>query len=184
MFLQYLKIGFEHVIPLGYDHLLFIIALFFFNSNLKTAILQCSIFTIAHSITLALGTLGIFKLEPSIVETLIAFSIFLVAIENKKNKELKRWRIVVIFCFGLIHGMGFASALTENGLPSSEIFIALLGFNFGVEIAQLLIIASCYLLVARSFSKANWYDTKLVSSINIIISCIALFWTVERILSN
>jgi len=184
MFWDYLKIGFQHVIPLGYDHLLFILSLFFFNSKLKTAIIQCSVFTLAHSLTLALVAMGYFNFNSKIIESIIALSIFFVALENTAQRELKWWRLGLVFIFGLVHGIGFATALNEIGLPQNEFFTALIGFNFGVELAQVAIIFICYLFVAKWFSQKIWYQRKLVSPLSLGISCIALFWAVERYLSN
>lgn len=183
MFLDYLKIGFQHVIPQGYDHILFILSLFFFNSKLKTAIIQCSLFTLAHSLTLALVALGYLKFNTNIIESVIALSIFFVAIENTTSTELKWWRLALVFAFGLVHGMGFATALNEVGLPKQEFVTALIGFNFGVETAQVVIIVLCYLLIAKWFSQKNWYQKKLVIPLSLCISCIALFWSIERFLT-
>jgi hypothetical protein len=184
MFWDYLKIGFQHVIPLGYDHILFILSLFFFNSKLKTAIIQCSVFTLAHSLTLALVAMGYFHFSANIIECIIALSIFFVALENTAQRELKWWRLGLVFAFGLVHGMGFASALNEIGLPKNEFFTALIGFNFGVEIAQVAIIFVCYSFVAKWFSQKIWYQTKLVNPLSLGISCIALFWSIERYLTT
>ncbi len=183
MFWNYLKTGFQHVIPLGYDHILFILSLFFFNSKLKTAIIQCSVFTLAHSLTLALAAMGYFNFSANIIEPIIALSIFFVALENTVQRELKWSRLGLVFAFGLVHGMGFASALNEIGLPENEFFTALIGFNFGVELAQVAIILACYSFVAKWFSQKIWYQTKFVNPLSVGISCIALFWAVERYLS-
>lgn len=184
MFWDYLRIGFQHVIPLGYDHILFILSLFFFNSKLKTAIIQCSVFTLAHSLTLALVAMGHLHFSASIIESIIALSIFFVALENATQPRLKWWRLGLVFAFGLVHGMGFASALNEIGLPKNEFFVALIGFNFGVEVAQVTIILICYTFIAKCFSQKVWYQTKLVIPLSLCISCIALFWSVERFLTN
>jgi hypothetical protein len=184
MFWDYLKIGFQHVIPLGYDHILFILSLFFFNSKLKTAIIQCSVFTLAHSLTLALVAMGYFHFSANIIECIIALSIFFVALENTAQRELKWWRLGLVFAFGLVHGMGFASALNEIGLPQNEFFTALIGFNFGVEVAQVTIILICYSFIAKWFSEKVWYQPKFVNPFSLGISCIALFWAVERFLTT
>ncbi len=183
MFFQYLKTGFEHVIPLGYDHLLFIVALFFLNSKLKTAMIQCSVFTIAHSITLALVSLGYLHFKATIIESIIAFSIFFIAFENTFHSGLKVQRLFVVFLFGLVHGLGFASALNEVGLPQNELLPALLGFNCGVEVAQITVILFCYFVVAVWIREKQWYRPYFVYSLSILISCIALFWSIERFLS-
>lgn len=183
IFPSYFSLGFEHVIPFGYDHMLFIISLFFFNSKIKSAIIQCSIFTIAHSSTLALATLGYLNFNSSVIEGTIALSIFFVALENLIETKLQVWRLAFIFLFGLLHGLGFASALNEIGIPQNEFLIALLAFNLGVEAAQLTVIAFCYFFVARLIQKKVWYQTKFVKPLSIIISSIALFWAVERFLT-
>ncbi|MFZ4543081.1 MAG: HupE/UreJ family protein [Saprospiraceae bacterium] len=180
--LHYLKIGFEHVIPLGYDHILFIISLFFLDSLLKTSILQCSLFTLAHSFTLALVALDYISFNPYYIEIIIALSIFFVALENLFFSKLHFWRLALIFIFGLIHGMGFASALMSVGIPKNEEIAALLGFNLGVETAQILLIVCCYFCVARPFSHRTWYREKLIVPLSITIASIALFWTILRFL--
>ena len=180
----YLKIGFQHVIPLGYDHILFILSLFLFNSKLKTAIIQCSIFTLAHSLTLALVAFGYLKFNANIIESIIALSIFFVALENTTQPKLKWWRLGFVFAFGLVHGMGFATALNEIGLPKNEFIPALIGFNLGVEVAQITIILFCYSFVAKWFSEKVWYQAKLVNPLSMGISGIALFWAIERFLTN
>ena len=183
MFWNYLQTGFEHVIPLGYDHILFILSLFFFNSRLKTAIIQCSIFTLAHSLTLALVALGYIQFNTRVIEVIIALSIFVVALENIFHATLNWWRLLMVFIFGLVHGMGFATALKEIGLPENEFLTALVGFNCGVEVAQIVIILLCYFLLAKWVSKKNWYREKLAHPLSLLISCIALFWAIERYLS-
>ena len=113
----YLKLGYQHIIPLGIDHILFVTSIFLLNPNLKKVIWQATAFTIAHSITLALAMYGIIKPPSSIVEPVIALSIVLVAMENLITDKLHPWRVAIIFCFGMVHGMGFASALVGLGLP-------------------------------------------------------------------
>ncbi|MEI8136962.1 MAG: HupE/UreJ family protein [Bacteroidota bacterium] len=184
MFWSFLKIGFEHVVPFGYDHILFIVALFFFNSKLKSAIIQCSIFTLAHSLTLALVALGYINVNSKFVEVVIALSIFIVAFENIFQPTLKPWRLGLIFIFGLIHGMGFASALRDFGLPKNEMIISLVGFNVGVEIAQIAIILFCYFAVSKWIIEKDWYQKKLVNPLSMVISAIALFLAINRYLSN
>lgn len=184
MFWDYLETGFQHVIPVGYDHVLFVISLFFFNSKFKTAIIQCSVFTLAHSLTLALVTIGYLHFSANIIESIIALSIFFVALENTRQSKLKWWRLGLVFAFGLVHGMGFASALNEIGLPKDEFFTALIGFNFGVELAQLTVILICYTFIAKWFSQKVWYQSKLVNPLSLGISSIALFWAVERYLTT
>jgi len=180
--LQYLQIGFTHVIPLGFDHILFILSIFFLNSNIKSVIIQCSVFTFAHSVTLGLTAAGYIAPNAAIVEPLIALSILFASIENIIHQKINAWRVVIIFLFGLIHGMGFASALKEIGIPQEHFIKALLFFNLGVEAGQVSIILCAYFFIAIWFKNKPWYRTRIVYPISSGIACIALYWTIERIL--
>ena len=178
---QYLQIGFSHVIPLGFDHILFILSIFFLNSNVRSVVIQCSIFTIAHSLTLGLAATGYIIPDPQVIEPLIAISILFTAIENLFHNSINTWRLIVIFLFGLIHGMGFANALKDIGIPQSHFISALLCFNIGVELGQITIILAAYLLVSRWFSAKEWYRSRIVCPVSSLIACIALYWTIARI---
>jgi hypothetical protein len=124
---------------------------------------------------------GLIRLPSSVVEPLIAISIAYVAIENLFLSELKSWRIALVFCFGLLHGMGFAGALAELGLPRSEFLTALLSFNVGVEAGQLTVIAAAFLLVGWHWSEKIWYRSRVVVPASLMIACMAAYWTFERI---
>lgn len=177
----YTKLGFEHIVPLGIDHILFVVCLCLLNTKLKTIIWQATAFTIAHSITLALSMQNIFTLPGAIVEPIIALSILFVAVENLVIRELKPWRVVLVFLFGLIHGLGFASVLNETGLPRDQFALSLISFNVGVELGQLLIIAiMCTFLLF--FEKRTWYRPRIVYPISLLIIFIASYWTIQRIL--
>ena len=178
---KYIVCGFEHIIPLGLDHILFIICVFFLNTQLKQIVLQASMFTLAHSITLALAMYGIVHPIASVIEPLIAFSIFLLALENMFADKVKPWRVGMVFFFGVIHGLGFAGALSLLGLPSYAFANALVSFNIGVELGQLAIILSLYFAVAKLFSKKTWYKSRIVVPSSLCIAVIALYWTVERL---
>ena len=143
-----------------------------------------AVFNLAHSLTLALVALAYLKFNTNIIESVIALSIFFVALENTTQPKLKWWRLGLVFAFGLVHGMGFASALNEIGLPKNEFVPALIGFNFGVEVAQISIILICYFLIAKWTREKVWYQTKFVNPLSLCISCIALFWAIERYLTN
>lgn len=149
-FAGYIPVGFDHILPKGLDHILFVLGLFFLSAHLRPLILQVSAFTAAHTVTLALGALGWVSVPASIVEPLIAASIVYVAVENIFTSGLSRWRPLVIFGFGLLHGLGFASVLGAFGLPERQFIPALLGFNIGVEIGQLTVIAIMFLCVAQA----------------------------------
>jgi len=179
---NYLQLGFEHVIPTGFDHILFILCLFFYSSNLKKVLIQCTIFTIAHSIALALSASGIVLYNSKIIEPLIALTILYTAIENIFFTEKSKIRYLLIFIFGLIHGLGFATALKEIGIPKTQFFTSLLSFNVGVELGQITIIISAYFLISKWFSEKIWYQERIVYPISSIIGSIALFWTIERLL--
>ncbi|MEL6889311.1 MAG: HupE/UreJ family protein, partial [Pseudomonadota bacterium] len=140
-FAAYVPVGFDHILPKGLDHILFVLGLFFLSIRLGPLLWQVSAFTLAHTVTLALGALGLVNIPGAIVEPLIAASIVYVAVENIFARGMNRWRPLVVFGFGLLHGLGFASVLGEFGLPEGTFIPALIGFNVGVEIGQLAVIA-------------------------------------------
>lgn len=146
-FAAYVPVGFDHILPLGLDHILFVLGLFFLSPRIRPLLWQISAFTLAHTVTLALGASGVVSVSPAIVEPLIAASIAYVAFENIRSPVMSRWRPLVIFGFGLLHGLGFASVLGEFGLPQDRFLSALIGFNIGVELGQLTVIAAMLALV-------------------------------------
>jgi hypothetical protein len=178
----YLKLGYEHILPLGLDHILFVLSLFLLGSKLKPLLWQSLTFTVAHSITLGLAMYDVVRLPPAIVEPLIALSIMYVALENVYVKKLRKSRIAVVFLFGLIHGLGFASALSSLGLPSNAYLNSLIMFNVGVELGQLTVILIAFFLVGKWFSDKTWYHQRIVTPLSLIIAAIALFWVIERTL--
>jgi len=177
----YLQLGFTHILPLGIDHILFILGIYLLSPNLKTAFIQASVFTLAHTITLTLSVYDVVTINPDIVEPVIALSIVFIAIENIFTKDIKAGRIILIFLFGLIHGLGFASVLTDLGLPKSEFLTALISFTVGVELGQTAVILLAYFLIGKWFSSKQWYHQKIVVSFSLVIAAVALYWTVERI---
>lgn len=154
-FVSYIPVGFDHILPKGLDHILFVLGLFFLSTHLRPLIWQVSAFTLAHTVTLALGATGWVNVPGSIVEPLIAASITYVAIENIFTSGLSRWRPLVIFGFGLLHGLGFASVLGEFGLPQGQFIPALIGFNIGVELGQLTVIAVMFVCVWQALRVAR-----------------------------
>lgn len=177
---RYIIVGFHHIIPEGLDHILFVVGLFLFSTRLAPLLWQVSAFTVAHSITLGLAIYGVVRLPSSITEPLIAASIVFVAVENIFRKELKPSRYAVVFCFGLIHGLGFASAFAKVGLPRQNFLIGLVGFNLGVECGQLAVIAGAFLAVGW-FQHRPWYRRAIVIPASSLIALVALFWTFQRI---
>ena len=178
---QYLWLGYTHILPKGLDHILFVIGIFLLSPRLKTMLLQVTAFTIAHSITLGLSIYGLVSLPPRIVEPLIALSIAYVAIENIVTRELKPWRLALVFMFGLLHGLGFAGVLRDLGLPRDEFLTALLTFNLGVEGGQLTVIAAA-MIAAAPFMKKGWYRQRVVIPASLLIATVGLYWTVARLL--
>ncbi len=196
-FAAYIPVGFDHILPKGLDHILFVLGLFFLSTRLAPLLWQVTAFTAAHTITLALGALGVVNIPGSIVEPLIAASIVYVAVENIFARGLNPWRPAVIFGFGLLHGLGFASVLGEFGLPEAQFVPALLGFNIGVEIGQLTVIAMAAIALWLGVQAARRteldgmeetvtdYDVMFRSwSItgSILIALIAIYWVIERTL--
>jgi hypothetical protein len=181
VFWKYLSLGYTHIIPKGFDHILFILCIFFLNTSIRQIVLQASMFTLAHSITLGLAAYGIISPPASIVEPLIALSIVFLAIENMYSTKVRSWRLLMVFLFGMIHGMGFAGALSELGLPQNAFAESLLSFNLGVELGQLTIIVLMYLFVAKIFSTRIWYRRYIVLPSSLVIASIAMCWTIQRV---
>jgi len=177
----YLQLGFEHIIPLGLDHILFVLCIFFLNTNLKSVLWQSLAFTLAHSITLGLAMYGKITPPAHIIEPIIALSIAFLAVENIISDKLKSSRIIIVFLFGLVHGLGFASALGDLGLPQNKFFLSLIMFNVGVELGQLAVILIAWFLIGKWFSQKVWYKKRVVIPISIVIAGVALFWTIQRI---
>ena len=176
----FIKAGFEHIIPQGLDHILFVLGLFFSTLKLRSLILQVTAFTFAHSITLALAALGFVKLQLSVVEPLIFLSIVWVAFENTFFKKTTKWRPLVVFCFGLLHGLGFATLLTQYGLPKDNFISLLLAFNVGVEFGQFAVLLAAFILIRLIYLKTE-YKNQLKIPASILIGCTGLFWFIESL---
>ena len=179
-FTSYIPVGFDHILPKGLDHILFVLGLFFLSTRLRPLIWQVSAFTLAHTVTLALGALGWVNVPGEIDEPLIAASIVYVAIENIFTSGLNPWRPVVIFGFGLLHGLGFASVLGDFGLPEGQFIPALIGFNIGVELGQLAVIAIAFALVFWAI-KQDWYRSRIAVPASCVIALVGAYWFVERV---
>ncbi len=183
----YMELGVEHIL-LGFDHLLFVLALLIITQGTWQLVKTVSAFTVAHSITLTLATLGFVHVPSAPVEAVIALSIAFVAVEivrmhHGQRNLASRAPWLVALCFGLLHGFGFAGALSEVGLPAGQIPLALLFFNLGVEAGQLLFVGAVLALVALiRFDKLS-----LPASMRLVptyaIGTIAMFWTIERIMA-
>lgn len=177
----YLQLGFTHIIPLGFDHILFVLSLFLLSPKLKPVLWQATAFTVAHSITLGLAMFKVITPSPAIVEPIIALSIMYVALENILSPTLKRSRIGIVFLFGLVHGMGFANALGTLGLPQNSYLTSLVMFNVGVELGQLAVILSAFFLFGKWFGNKPYYRKAIVIPLSVLITLVAGYWTVQRI---
>lgn len=182
--IDYIVIGFTHIVPKGVDHILFVIGIFLASIKLAPLLWQVSAFTVAHTVSLALGILGIVQISPAIVEPLIALSIAYVCVENILFKKMSPWRPAIVFAFGLLHGLGFAGVLGEVGLPTSEFVTGLISFNVGVELGQLFVIAICFALVGFWLGNKPYYRKLVVVPASLLIGAIGLYWFVERIVAG
>lgn len=180
-FLTYVPVGFEHIVPLGLDHILFVLGLFFLSLNLRPLLAQVTAFTLAHTVTLALAAFGIVSIPGAIVEPLIAASIVYVGVENVLSTGMSRWRPVVVLLFGLLHGLGFAGVLSDYGLGSSNFVAKLIGFNVGVELGQLAVIAVAFLAVGLWFGRKSWYKPYVANPASVLIAIVGAYWFVERV---
>ncbi|WP_461587969.1 HupE/UreJ family protein [Winogradskyella sp.] len=179
-FFLFVKAGIEHIIPKGLDHILFVLGLFFSSLVFMSLLKQVTAFTLAHTLTLALAALGIMQIPGQIVEPLIALSIVWIAVENCVFKKTNKWRPLVVFGFGLLHGLGFASVLSDYGLPQGSFIPSLIAFNVGVELGQLLVLIIALALV-WFFRKKTWYRSYIQIPASIIIALFGLFWFIERV---
>lgn len=181
-FLDYIPVGFTHILPKGLDHILFVFGLLFLTPKFYPLLIQVSIFTLAHTITLAISSLKIINISTAIVEPLIAASIIYVAIENFFNSSLTKYRSIIIFFFGLLHGLGFASVLSSFGLPGTNFIWALVGFNIGVEIGQITIILAFYAILIYWIKTKNYYRKYISIPGSLIIAFFGTFWLIESTL--
>lgn len=177
----YTRLGIEHIIPLGLDHILFIVGLCLTGGSFRSLLWQATAFTLAHSITLGLSMAGTITLPSAIVEPVIALSIAFIALDNLMPGRLRAYRVAVVFVFGLIHGLGFASVLNEVGLPPGRFLTALLSFNLGVEIGQVIVIALTYGLLVWPFRHRQSFQRRIALPLSIGIALVAGYWAVERI---
>ena len=183
---KYVVSGFDHIIPKGLDHILFVLGLYFYALAWRPLLWQVTAFTAAHTVTLALATTGVVSIPEQwmwLVETIIAASIVYVAVENilgGRRAAISPGRIAVVFGFGLLHGLGFASVLSEFGL-GAHFVTSLISFNVGVELGQLTVIAVAFLLLGLPFGEKPWYRQRVVIPGSLIIAAIGAYWVLNRI---
>lgn len=184
----YTWLGITHIL-LGFDHLLFVFALLLIVKNMRRLLWTVTAFTLAHSLTMAVSTLGIVQIPQAPVEAIIALSILFLAMEIIHEKQgkvgltsLYPW--IIAFIFGLLHGFGFAGALAEIGLPQQAVTLALVFFNIGVELGQLMFVATVVLmvLILQRLTSPALLD-KLQTAVVYMIGGVSAFWLIERTLS-
>lgn len=178
---RYISLGFEHILPKGLDHILFVLGLFLLSPRVRPLIAQVTVFTLAHSISLGLAIGGLISVPSSIVEPLIALSIAYVGIENLRRDTLSRGRLWLIGAFGLLHGLGFAGVLADLALPSGQWLTALAGFNVGVELGQLAVLlgAAAVMYVWRRTAPLSEHALRRPASA--AITAMGVYWFVTRV---
>ena len=183
VFWRFVVEGFEHIVPKGLDHILFVFGLFLFSLSWRPLLLQITAFTLAHTVTLGLATLSVISIPAAqmwLVEALIAVSIAYVAVENIWRPKLNWWRIVVVFGFGLLHGLGFASVLGDLGLVQGQFILSLIAFNIGVEFGQLAVILMAFLVLRLPFGESVYYRRLVVIPCSAAIAMVGIWWAIER----
>lgn len=178
--IEYVRQGFLHIMPHGIDHILFILGLFFAGGTWRRLFLQVSAFTLAHTFTLGLVTLDLLPAPPRLVEPLIALSIVWLAWENLRGGNKRSCRLALVFIFGLLHGMGFATVLGELGLPRERLAIGLFAFNLGVELGQLAVLAGAAAVLAW-WRHSPQFRPWAVLPASLAIGATAAWWTLERL---
>jgi len=181
--LKYIYSGIVHIVPAGLDHILFVIGLLAFSLSGKALVAQISLFTVAHTLTLAMASLGWVAVPGAIVEPLIALSIAYIGIENiwRAKGRLTLLRSAVVFGFGLLHGLGFASVLADFGLPSQAFVLGLLSFNIGVEIGQLMVVIPVFALLTVLRLNKYIFRQRFQVPVSLSISFVGLYWAAERL---
>lgn len=188
---RYIHAGIIHIVPHGLDHILFVIGLLAFSRSGHHLLLQISLFTAAHTLTLAAASLGLITLSPALIEPLIALSIAYIGVENllrsspkmtsQMTPQLTLMRGGVVFAFGLLHGLGFASVLADFGLPDTAFLASLISFNIGVEIGQLIIVIPLFVLLRFILIKPKYYKIIFQAPVSVLIALTGIYWALERV---
>jgi hydrogenase/urease accessory protein HupE len=182
----FIELGFRHILPLGLDHILFILAIFLNARSLMSLLVQATTFTLAHTLTLGLAAAGLINVPAELVEPLIALSIAVLAIEAIVFKKANVWRLPVIFAFGLFHGLGFGE-LMKAYLTNADFATGLAGFTIGVELGQLAVLAGAGAVafavraLLKTLNKPDLYRPAFVMPVAAIIALVGLYWTIERL---
>ena len=184
-FFSFLDYGYRHVIPEGWDHVLFIAALCCLRFAWRPLLTQSLVFTLGHTLTLGLSISGVLPtLAPatmSWVEVVIAATIVYVAVENLITKKIKAHRLLTIFLFGLIHGLGFAAVLGDSIRASGSISMPLIAANLGVELGQVTVISA--MLIGLYWARNKVYLPKLLKGVSLAIALVGSYWLIERLVA-
>ena len=186
---NYVVTGFEHIVPMGLDHILFILGIYLFSARWRPLLWQITMFTVAHTVTLGLSVAGYVELPARVVEPLIAASIAYVGFENVWAARRAEWagagryrlRLPLVFVFGLLHGLGFADALRDFGMPANDFLSALIAFNVGVEFGQLAVVAAAFLLTGFWLRTPAVYRRVIVIPGSLAIGVTGVLWVFDRI---
>jgi len=191
---DYIKNGFIHIVPKGFDHILFVLGLFFYAARWQPLLGQVTLFTLAHSLTLFLATNGYIVVSPTVIEPMIAASIIYIAYENIRRQRMNAIRILVIFVFGLLHGLGFASVLSDimvddsmpsaGGFANGKFIVSLISFNIGVELGQLAVLAPAFLLFGVIANNALWYRKLIALPASYLIGAIGAWMLFTRVITG
>ena len=177
---DFLKVGFTHILPFGLDHVLFVLGLFFCCRDFGALLVQVTLFTVAHSLSLGAAVVSGWQAPSQIIEVVIVLSIAFVALENLVRQRRGRWSSAVTFAFGLVHGLGFAGAFHDAAGSAGDFAAALLGFNLGVELGQLLVVALCFVVAGR-FWEQSWYRRAVAVPASAAIAAVGLCWAALRV---
>ncbi len=178
----WLQSGFHHVLPTGFDHMLFILGLFLLVPKWKSLVEQSLLFTLAHSATLALSVYGLANVPSNFVNIMVAVSIAWIGVENLvigRTGKLGKQRLILVFSFGLIHGLGYASGLREklSSLPQSKLIIPLISFNAGVELAQITVLIAAFLF----FWPLGKWKTQVQTYGSVFVALCGFAWVIQRV---
>lgn len=182
----FIEFGFQHILPQGLDHVLFVVALYLNARSWNSLFLQVTTFTLAHTITLALAATGVVSSPGDIIEPLISLSIVLLALEAIVFRKPNPWRLPVIFAFGLLHGLGFGSVMKAY-LENADLSAGLVGITVGVEMGHLLvlvatgIVAFIVQLGLKAIKRPGLYQPGFVFPVAAIIALVGLYWTLQRV---
>lgn len=182
-FTGFLREGFVHVLPKGLDHILFVLGLFLLSREWRPLLWQVTTFTVAHTLTLGLAAARVISVPATVVEPVIAASIAVVALENIFRPKYTPWRLGVVFVFGLIHGLGFAGALSALDLPKAAFLVGLLGFNVGVECGQLAVIGLAFFATVWLRDAARYRNFVVVPG-SALIAVLGVWWMIQRIVTG